>query len=284
MGVEGENAKGVVGALEFLREYNTRGSVPVGKQVIVCGGGNAAIDAARTAIRLDAEKVTVVYRRTREQMPAYAEEVEEAEYEGVTFKMLANPVEMIQEDGHVTGLRCKTMSLGDFDRSGRRRPEALGEEEIIIPTDQVIVAVGQSLNVGDLLAKQDVMCMENGFVNVNPVTGQTSSPRIFAGGDAVRGPASVIEATADGEKAAVGIDAFLTGAEHAFWRQEKVLDTAFDPEADPCMEDRRKLPLLSVQRRTSNFDEVEQPWDEATAIRQAKRCLRCDFGKELSNN
>jgi len=284
MGVTGEEADGVVGALEFLREYNTRGSVPVGKQVVICGGGNAAIDAARTAIRLDAEKVTVVYRRTREQMPAYEEEIEEAEHEGVKFKMLVNPIEMLAEDGHVTGLKCKTMQLGDFDRSGRRRPEASNEEEVIIPADQVIAAVGQNLDVGNLLDNQGVELSKWGFLKVDPVTGQTTSERIFSGGDAVRGPSSVIEATADGEIAAVGIDAYLTGEKHAFWREERPLDTAFDPDAEPIEDDRQKQPLLSVNRRTSNFDEVEQPWDESTAIKQAKRCLRCDYGKELSTN
>jgi NADH-quinone oxidoreductase subunit F len=280
MGVEGEDADGVVGALEFLRQYNIRGSAPVGRQVVVCGGGNAAIDAARTAIRLDAESVTVVYRRTRGEMPAYAEEIEEAENEGVKLRMLANPVEVVTKDGHVTGLKCKLMQLGDFDRSGRRRPEAIDESEIVIPADQVISAVGQGLTVADSLTEEVIELNEKGFVKVDPVTGRTSNERIFAGGDAVRGPASVIEAVADGEKAAVGIDKMLSGEEHAFWHEEKTVDTTFDPDADPSMDTRQKLPLIAVERRSNNFDEVEMPWDEATAVRQARRCLRCDYGKQ----
>jgi NADH-quinone oxidoreductase subunit F len=279
LGIPGEEHEGVTEALAFLRQYNIRGSVPVGNKVVICGGGNAAIDAARTALRLDAESVTVLYRRTRGEMPAYAEEIEEAENEGVKLEMLTSPIEIIAEKGRVIGVKCRRMRLGDFDRSGRRRPEADESDEFIIPADQVIAAIGQTLDSRDMLAGTDVELNRRGYISANPVTGQTSVDWLFAGGDCVEGPSSVVEAVGAGERAAIGIDCLLTGEEHAFWREERELDTAFDPDAEPTMTPREKLPLISVERRCNNFDEVELPWDEATAVRQAHRCLRCDYGK-----
>ena len=279
--IPGESTKGVTSALEFLRVYNIRGSVPIGRHVVICGGGNAAVDAARTAIRLDAESVTIVYRRTRDEMPAYAEEIEEAVNEGVKLQMLSSPIEIVSENDRVTGLKCKTMKLGDYDRSGRRRPEMTTETEFIIPADQVILAVGQTLDPEKRLQGLHVHLNNDGFIAVDPVSGATSEQAVFAGGDAARGPASVIEAVADGEKAAVGIDQMLTGESHAFWRVEHEIDVPFDPNEDPSPIGRKKLPLIPVERRRNNFAEVEMPWDEATAVRQAKRCLRCDYGKQI---
>jgi NADH-quinone oxidoreductase subunit F len=281
LGLPGEEAEGVTEAMTFLREYNIRGSVPVGKQVVVIGGGNAAIDAARTAARLDAESVTILYRRTREQMPAYEEEIEEAEAEGVKIKILTSPEEILSEAGKVTGIRCKPMALGTFDRSGRRRPVAGDEAEFIIPCDQVIAAIGQSVDLQGLCGDAALHAQRNGYLATNALTKQTSVEWIFAGGDVATGPSSVIEAVADGEKAAAGIDLFLSGKDNAFWREEKKNDTFFDPDADPVNYEREKQPLIPVDRRRCNFDEVEQPWDEATAIRQAKRCLRCDYREEV---
>jgi NADH-quinone oxidoreductase subunit F len=213
-------------------------------------------------------------------MPAYAEEIEEAENEGVKLMMLTSPVAMVGKDGKLTGIRCKRMKLGDYDRSGRRRPEASDEEEVLIPCDQVISAVGQELHAKGLLDGVEIGLTEKGFVRVDPVTQRTSMDWIFAGGDAVRGPASVIEAVADGERAAIGIDWMLTGEKHDFWRDQKPVEVEFDPDADPTETPRQKLPLIALERRRNNFDEVEQPWDEATAVRQATRCLRCDYGKQ----
>lgn len=281
LGLPGEDANGVMEAMTFLREYNIRGSVPVGRNVVIIGGGNAAIDAARTAARLDAESVTILYRRTREQMPAYEEEIEEAEAEGVKLKLLTSPEEIQVENGNVVGIRCKTMTLGAFDRSGRRRPMDGEGEDFIIPCDQVIAAIGQKVDLAGLCNGQEISVQRNGYLATDAMTKQTSVEWIFAGGDVSTGPASVIEAVADGEKAAAGIDLFLTGKDNAFWRAEKKNDTFFDPDADPVNYEREKQPLIPVERRRCNFDEVEQPWDEATAIRQAKRCLRCDYREEV---
>jgi NADH-quinone oxidoreductase subunit F len=283
LGIPGENADGITDALSFLRTYNLRGSVPVGKNVVVIGGGNSAIDAARTAVRLGAENVTVVYRRSREVMPAYKEEIEEAEHEGVVLKVLTAPVEVISEGRHVSGIKCQPMRLGEFDRSGRRRPEE-GGDAFVIKCDHILVAIGQTL---DLKAVANGVALETrnrSFIDVSPVSGQTSEKWIFAGGDAVTGPSSVVEAVAAGERAAIGIDQYLTGAVHAFWRDTKDIDTHFDPDAEPADTPREKLDLIAVDRRRFNFDEVEQPWRESVAVGQAKRCLRCDYGRRCAGN
>jgi len=281
LGIPGEDAQGVTEALRFLREYNLRGSVPVGRKVVVVGGGNAAIDAARTALRLGAESVTILYRRTRAEMPAYKEEIDEAEHEGVRLAMLVAPVEVLQTDGRVVGLKCRNMVLGEFDRSGRRRPVSGPDGEFVVECDQIIAGIGQVLEpkqVG-LLTDNGVQLKFNrsGYIEVDRRTGQTSEPWIFAGGDAVLGPSSVVHAIAQGERAAVGIDKLLTGAEHAFWRREKPVDTFFDPDADPVQYPRAKLPTIPVHKRKRNFQEVELTWSEPVARREARRCLRCDY-------
>jgi NADH-quinone oxidoreductase subunit F len=152
-----------------------------------------------------------------------------------------------------------------------------------IPCDQVVLAVGQGLSAPDLFAPIQIELTDSGWIKADPVTGQTSVPWIYAGGDAVIGPASVVEAIAAGERAAVAIDKALTGASHAFWREYTELTTSYDPEADPVPYPREDLNLINLARRQHNFDEVEQPWNEVTARRQAQRCLRCDYGKTLKN-
>jgi NADH-quinone oxidoreductase subunit F len=284
LGLEGENADGVTQALSFLRQYNIRGSVPVGEKVVIIGGGNAAVDAARTAMRLGAEDVTLIYRRTREQMPAYEEEIEEAENEGVKMLMLTAPEKIFTENGKVTGILCSKMKLGEFDKSGRRRPNASNEDDFVLEADQIIAAIGQASEAGEFLKDSEIKLNNKDCIVAKPLTGQTSLDWVFAGGDIVTGPWSVIEAVAAGERAAVGMDEFLTGEKHAFWREEKELDTYFDPEADPVPYPREKQPLISAERRRNNFDEVEMSWSEAVAVRQAKRCLRCDYGKTSKCN
>ncbi len=277
--IPGIDSEGVVDALKFLQTYNLRGSVPVGKKIIVVGGGNAAIDAARTAVRLGAEKVSIVYRRTQEEMPAWTEEIDAALDEQIELLTLTNPKEILTENGKVSGVFCVRMKLGAFDSSGRRKPVE-SDESFTMEADQIIIATGQTLDVEsitdgvplDLAGKSQIKC--------NPQTGQTSQSWIFTGGDAATGPSSVIEAVAGGERAAVGIDLFLTGSKHDFWRKEKHNDSFFDPEADPAKYPRTHMVMLSANRRMHNFDEVELVWPEGEAIRQARRCLRCDYGSK----
>ncbi|MFP4014639.1 MAG: NADH-quinone oxidoreductase subunit NuoF [Chitinispirillaceae bacterium] len=279
LGIGGEESEGVVDALDFLRQYNLRGSVPVGKKVVVIGGGNAAVDAARTALRLGAETVTIVYRRTREQMPAYAEEIEEAQQEGVDLRVLTAPVEVVATDGKVSGLVCRPMTLGQFDRSGRRRPEGETGHDFTIETDQIITAVGQKVATSEIFDGIELDVTKSGTLAIDKTSGQTSVPWVFAGGDVVLGAASVIEAVAAGERAAVGIDMFFTKESHAFWREEREVHTSYDPDSEPAPYPREKLHLIAVDRRRNNFDEVEMAWNESVTVRQAKRCLRCDYGK-----
>ncbi len=278
LGIPNADADGVVDAMEFNRTYNLRGSVKVGKKVIVVGGGNSAVDAARTAMRLGADTVTIVYRRSREEMPAYEEEIIEAEHEGVQLQMLNLPVEVVSEGGKVTGLKCRRMRLAGFDRSGRRSPMAEGAE-FVIDADQVIVAIGQTVDLNSVLGNVTLEKKWSNFINVDPVTGQTSIDWIFSGGDVVTGPDSVVGAVNGGEAAAVGIDQYLTGENHAFWRKDKVIDTDFDPDDEPCPHKRETVQTISIERRRNNFEEVEQSWSPAVAKRQAQRCLRCDYGK-----
>ncbi len=282
LGIPGEDAAGVVDALAFLRQYNLRGSVPVGKEVVVVGGGNAAIDAARTAIRLGAKSVTIVYRRTREEMPAYAEEIEEAKAEGVKLKLLTAPVEVVIGSDRTVGLKCRSMTLGAFDASGRRRPEVSLETEFIMPCDQIIAAIGQRVESHEIFDTTPLALTAGKTVAIDRASGVTSVEWIFSGGDAVTGAASVVEAIAAGELAAIGIDTYLAGESHAFWRTNKEVQTSFDPDADPVPFAREKPPVIAVDRRRNNFDEVEQGWTEGVALRQARRCLRCDYGKTVS--
>jgi len=283
MGLPGEDAEGVVQSVPFLQRYNIRGSVEVGKKVIVIGGGNAAIDAARTALRLGAESVQIIYRRSQEEMPAYEEEVAEALQEGVVITCLTQPIEIIKnKKGAVKAVSCLRMGLGSFDASGRRRPLAQSQEPLTIEADQVIMAIGQRLDMTGLMGNVKLMLNDRKFVAVDPVTGATSIPGIFAGGDCADGPSSVVEAIAAGEKAAVGIDFHLTGENHAFWRYEKVTETDYDVDAEVSAEPRAEVRQIPVERRKHNFEEVELPWTEAVAMAQARRCLRCDYGKHIN--
>lgn len=280
--IPGSNAEGITDAINFLKSYNIRGSVPVGKKVVVIGGGNAAIDAARTAIRLGAQTVTIVYRRVREDMPAYLEEISEALQEGVIINALTNPDEITVANGKVSGVKCHVMKPGKFDRSGRRRPEKSGKH-FAIEADQVIFAIGQALDSSDLFCHDELQPISGYRIMSDPLSGQTSIPWLFSGGDAASGPMSVIHAVAGGERAAVGIDEFIHGHKHAFWRIEQPVDTAFDINADPEPYPCRKMALLPVDRRRNNFDEIEIAFIESDAIKQAKRCLRCDYGKVLDH-
>ncbi|MCY2931727.1 MAG: FAD-dependent oxidoreductase [Planctomycetota bacterium] len=276
LGVEGEGLDGVGDSLDLLRARGLGQNPRVGQNVVVIGGGNAAVDAARSALRLGAKKVTILYRRRRQDMPAYAEEVEEALHEGVELHELVAPVRVVGQGGKVTGIEMVRMALGAADDSGRPRPAPIPGSEFVVACDMVLPAIGQVPTAG---AARALALSKAGAVEVDMASLRTSLPWLFAGGDVVTGPSSVIEAVAAGEKAAVGMDEFMTGAKHAFWRAAPAAVTAFDPNADPEPYTRDKLPLIAVERRRNNFDEVEMPWTEPVAVRQAKRCLRCDYGK-----
>jgi len=249
----------------------------VGKNVVIIGGGNSAIDAARTAIRLGAAQVTVVYRRTRDQMPAFPHEVQEAEREGVRIRFLLSPTEVLVKDGAVAGLRCVPMELQGFDRAGRRRAVPSQQPTVDVPADMLITAIGQQLDLSTFGSDVMPKTSRDGYVSVDPRTGQTDILWLFAGGDAASGPSSVVEAVRDGERAAVAIDRMLSGKSRAFWREHRSVDTFFDPDADPSTAPRTHQRLLAIEKRLGRFDEVELCWTETDARREAARCLRCDY-------
>ena len=205
--MDGENLKGVVDAIDFLRNVNFGEDAEIGKKVVVIGGGNVAVDAARTALHNSAEEVIVLYRRSREEMPANLWEVKEAEEEGVKFELLVAPKRILGENGHVSALECIRMQLGEPDESGRRKPIPTKDSEFTRQVDTVILAIGETSDLSFL--SKDMMLNEDGTVWVNPVTLETSVKGIFAGGDVVTGSASVIEAIRDGKKAAISIENYL---------------------------------------------------------------------------
>jgi glutamate synthase (NADPH/NADH) small chain len=220
LGIPGENLNGVYSANEFLTRVNLmkaydfpRHDTPVwrGRKVAVVGGGNVAMDAARTALRLGADEVFLVYRRTETEMPARKEEVHHAREEGVEFKMLCSPLEILGRDGWVTGLVATRMELGDPDASGRRAPVCVLDSDFTIDCDTVIVALGTSANPLLTNAAPDLELTKRGYVVVGP-DGATSKPGVFAGGDIVTGSATVILAMGAGKQAAAAIDLYLAGA------------------------------------------------------------------------
>jgi glutamate synthase (NADPH/NADH) small chain len=220
MEVSGENLKGVYSANEYLTRVNLmaayrfpRSDTPVlkGKRIATIGGGNVAMDSARTAKRMGAEASLIVYRRTREEIPARAEELHHAEEEGIEFEFLAAPVEVLgNEKKWVTGLKCLRMQLGEPDASGRRRPVAVAGSEFVVPCDVVVVAIGTRANPLLTSTCPDLKLNKWGNIIVDD-QGMTSLPGVFAGGDIVRGAATVILAMGDGKRAAKSIDAFLRG-------------------------------------------------------------------------
>jgi len=219
MNLEGENLGGVYSANEFLIRTNLmkaydfpkyRTPITVGKRVAVIGGGNVAMDSARCALRLGAEDVFIIYRRSREELPARYEEAENADEEGVHFQLLTNPVRFLGNDRQlVTGVECLRMELGEADESGRRRPVPIGGSEFVIPIDTIVIAIGQSPNP---LIQQTTAGLETtrwGTIVANEETMQTSLEGIYAGGDVVSGAATVISAMGAGKKAAAAILEYL---------------------------------------------------------------------------
>jgi glutamate synthase (NADPH) small chain len=221
LGIPGENSSGVFSANEFLTrvnlmeahrfpEYDT--PVSVGERVVVLGGGNVAMDSARCALRLGAKEVIIAYRRSRTELPARAEEVENAEEEGVQFRLLCAPLEVLaDEQGRVTGLRCQEMELGEPDSSGRRRPVSKPDTEFIIEANTVIVAVGAAPNPLLPRVTPQLATGRDGRLQVNPETMATSIAGVFAGGDIANEEGTVIAAMGDGKRAAAAIDAYLKG-------------------------------------------------------------------------
>jgi len=205
--IEGGDLNGVVHALDFLWHANSGEKAEVGKNVVVIGGGNVAVDAAKTALKMGAEKVTIFYRRSKGEMPANPWEIKEAEEEGVRIEFIVAPKRVLGEDGKVSAVEFVRMQLGELDESGRRKPTAIDGSEFIWKTDMVILATGETPNL-EFLPKE-IELNDDGTVWVNPITMETTLSSVFAGGDVTTGPASVIEAICAGKRAAESIENYL---------------------------------------------------------------------------
>ena len=276
LGIDGEDSPRVVDGVSFLSDINMGMKVAVGDRVAVVGGGNVAIDAARTALRLGARQVTILYRRTRVEMPASEEEIEEALHEGVVVEFLAAPTGAVEKDGAVE-LTCVRMELGEVDASGRRRPVPVEGSEFTTVYNTVIAAIGQAPEVPEQYALE---VRKGNTVQVDRDTLATSREGVFAGGDAVTGPATVVEAIAAGRQGAISIDLYLGGSGVI----DEVLAPPEELETLPEIEEgeahRLAVPTLSVRDRLNSFAEVELSLAEEMAVCEAKRCLRCDLEED----
>lgn len=276
LGLEGEEASGVLHAVDFLRKVALGQPTPLGEKVVVIGGGNAAIDAARTAYRLGAKRVTIAYRRTRQEMPAQPEEIEEAEHEGIQIEYLTAPVKLLIEDGKISGLQCQRMALGEPDESGRPRPLPIPGSEFVMETDTLIPAISQEPDLSFLDPDDGIRTNRWGNIDVDPLTLQTSVEGIFAGGDAVTGPQTYIDAMAAGRKAAISIDRYLRGEDLRTGREGE------GPQKDYILIDtegveyrpRASMRSIPLEERRS-FAESNLGLREEEAVEEAKRCLQC---------
>ncbi|MBN1940441.1 MAG: NADH-quinone oxidoreductase subunit NuoF [Candidatus Aminicenantes bacterium] len=285
LNVPGEESKGVLQSLPYLKAVNLGEPVNIGPRVIVVGGGNSAIDAARAAVRdPNVKSVTILYRRTRAEMPAFPEEVEAAIDEGIDLKLLAAPVKILAKNGKVAGALCLKMKLGDKDAGGRRKPVPVEGSDYKVEAETVILAVGERSDTSCLTEKDGVAVSASGSVIADPETKATSVPGVFAGGDVVTGPASVIEAMAAGRRAAAMIECYLEGRpllpEYKLTRPSLYIEAvALTPE-EAVSAARPPMPHLAPAKRAKNFKEVELGLKEKAALGEARRCLRCDLETE----
>ncbi len=271
----------VFDSVAFLKDVALGDHHAPGKHVVVVGGGNVAIDAARTSLRLGADKVTIAYRRSRNQMPADIEEVEQAEEEGIEFSFLTIPKEIQGEDRTITGLSCIKAELVKKEGSDRLSPVPIKGEDFIIQADAVISAIGQYVDDKGMEAFEQLNWTRRGTIEVNHASMETTMPGIFAAGDAVSGPATVIEAIGGGKRAADAIDRYLNHIPQPRMPRIPVRHTLLTPlemSASRKMTLKRpEMPMLNVDRRRTTFQQVELGYDEASVRKEAGRCLRCDL-------
>ncbi len=282
LGIPGEKAQGVRQGVDFLREVNLTGKAAVGRHVAIIGGGNVAIDVSRSAVRLGAASVTILYRRSREEMPAWEEEIVAAEEEGVKLVYLTAPQEILTADGKVVGIRCVNMKLTEPDSSGRRRPIPIPGSEHDIAVDQIIPAIGQRPDLSAIEELTGLGFTRWGTTEADPVTYATGREGVFAGGDLQTGPWVAIGAIAAGREAAESIVRYLDGADMASGRDAAVNE---HPTYRPVPEGiaprkRAHMPALASEKRTHNFSEVELGYDEAAGRSEAERCLNCGYCSE----
>lgn len=274
MRTPGEELDGIYGGIDFLRAVALKQEINIGDKVVICGGGNTAMDACRTAVRLGAKEVYCVYRRTRNEMPAEDIEITEAEEEGVQFKFLTNPISFNGEDGKVKSVTLQLMELGEPDASGRRRPVAIEGKTEKLDVDSVIVAIGQKLVNEDV---SELKLTDRGNIEADIDTFKTNIEGVFAIGDATnRGASIAIEAIGEANRCALSIDAYLNGEDietrvpYISRRDEELIDFQ-SKEKCPA----RKPKVLPAAERKNNFDEVCLGYTEEDAKAEASRCLEC---------
>ena len=275
LGIEGENLGGVYRGLDYLRQLNLAKPVRLGDNVAVIGGGNAAMDAVRSARRLGTKNAFIIYRRGMEEMPSRMEEIRECQEEGIPIHTLTQPLRFIGENGRIHAIECIKTRLTDPDGSGRRKPEPIPGSEFKIKTDAVITALGQESDWCCLTQECACTLTEWGTMNVDPLTLQSHDPDIFAGGDAVRGPRSVIEAIADGRQAAISMTRYLGGQILRLGRDTK-LNAITEPQKEKYdSTPRAQMPSLDPQKRMKNFSEVQKGFTKKLTVQEAKRCISC---------
>jgi NADH-quinone oxidoreductase subunit F len=273
--IPGEQLKGVFHGIDFLKNVNVHKPVSIGKHVAIIGGGNTAIDSARTALRLGAEKVTVLYRRNIESMPAYQSEIEEALLEGVEIVELVAPVKFIGgKNGYIEQIECVRMQLSDFDKNGRRRSIPIEGSNFLLPVDSVIPAVSQHSDL-PFIKQDEIGLTQWGTFVIDKDTMMTTMDGVFAGGDVARGPDTVIQAIADGKQAAISIDLYLGGSGTLNKGPHIDIPQIIDDDETIALK-RFPLDMLKVENRTGSFDEVVLGYHKLTATAEAMRCLHCD--------
>lgn len=273
--VPGSDKEGVLSGIEFLWKINDGQPFSIGKHVVVVGGGSTAMDAARTAKRLGAEDVRVIYRRTRAEMPAQIEELIEAEEEGIILDYLISPIEVVGND-KVEGIKCIRTELADFDSSGRRRPVPIKDSDFILDADLIIPCLGQKIS--RTLSLGDVRLNDWGYVNVNPRTMETGTEGIFAGGDNVN-PSTIIECVAQGRQAAVSIDKFFGYDGQLFDEKRVAVEVTYDEDKYLQTLPRHHPGFEDIEERIQSLAmEVNKGMTLADTIEEARRCLHCDRG------
>lgn len=271
----------VIEAVDFLRQVALGDRQPPGKKVIVIGGGNVAIDAARTCLRLGCESVVLAYRRTRAEMPADIEEIEQAEEEGVRFEFLNIPLEIVGSKGQLEGLKCLRAKLVSIEGQDRKFPKAIDGSDFVIKADAVIPAIGQQVDAASLESVAGLDWTRRKTIQINTVTTETGVAGIFAAGDAATGPATVIEAIGGGKRAAESIHRYLSGIPQPKMptvpSRRGRIELLEVPATTKMTLKRPDMPLLNIDRRRTTFQQVELGYSENMAREEARRCLRCDI-------
>jgi NADH-quinone oxidoreductase subunit F len=283
LGLEGEDAGGVYPSIEFLKAHNLRGESLARGRVGVIGGGNSAIDAARVALRQEGvDSVTILYRRTRDEMPAFPEEIDAALEEGIALETLVTPARIVVEGGRLEGIELSRNELGGHDASGRRSPVPVEGSEHLVELDTMIVAISEGSDVAFLEPEcAGTLTDRGGRLPADRRTARTARDRVFAGGDVATGPRTVVDAIAAGKRAATMIGRLLGGEELVQTETPLVprVYLAPDEQTDEALLDgpRRRVPHLPLDERRSSFGEVELSFSDEDAVREASRCLRCDL-------